>query len=93
MRTPRRLANRLLRASREAGVRLQGEVRALDSEAVRVMQEHGLVVHHVPPEVALEGEGIVRDGYARLADVMVPAALVAEVERLRDEFRALQAER
>ena len=90
---PEDLRPALLRASREAGVRLQGEVRALDSEAVRVMQEHGLVVHHVPPEVALEWEGIVRDGYARLADVMVPAALVAEVERLRDEFRALQAER
>ena len=90
---PEDLKPALLRASREAGVRLQREVRKLDSEAVRVMQEHGLVVHHVPPEIALEWERIVRAGYAKLADVLVPASMIAEVERLRNAYRAEHGER
>jgi hypothetical protein len=52
------------------------------------MQKHGLVVHHVPPEVVPEWEESVRAGYPYIVGNLVPADMVAEVERLRDEYRA-----
>ncbi len=75
----------LLRAARTAGTRLKQAVPKLGAEAVEVMKKHGLVVHQVPDDAAAAWERGARAGYASL---VVPAEMVAEVERLRDAYRA-----
>jgi TRAP-type C4-dicarboxylate transport system substrate-binding protein len=87
---PNALQPRLLQVAHEVGVRLQGEGRKLNNDAVRVMQQHGLVVHPVPPEVVDHWEHSARAAYPKLLGKVVPAAMVAEVERLRNEYRATQ---
>lgn len=86
-RVPDDLKPLLLRSAREAGARLRRESRQLGDDAVEVMKRHGLVVHPVPPEARLEWEESARAGYARIVGGVVPAEIVAEVERLRDEYR------
>jgi TRAP-type C4-dicarboxylate transport system substrate-binding protein len=85
---PPELQPKLLAAAQDSGARLARSVQALSDEAVAVMQKHGLVVHHVPPEVVPEWEESVRAGYPYIVGNLVPADMVAEVERLRDEYRA-----
>ena len=80
----------LLKTAREAGARIRDETRKLGEEAVEAMKKYGLVVHHVPPEVAAHWEKRARAGYPKLLGKVVPAAMVAEVERLRNEYRASQ---
>ncbi len=77
-----------LEAAREAGARMRREIRKLGDEAVEVMKKHGLVVHQVPPAVAASWEKSARAGYASIVGRVVPAEMVAEVERLRNEYRA-----
>lgn len=79
----------VVEAAREAGARVRAETRKLSDDAVEVMKKHGLVVHHVPPDVAALWESRARAGYPKLIGQVVPAEMVAEVEKLRDEHRAL----
>jgi TRAP-type transport system periplasmic protein len=81
---------RLLEAAREAGGRLLREGRKLSDEAVEMMQRYGLVIHSVPPEVAVHWEQRARAAYPTLVGKVVPATMVAEVERLRNAYRAAQ---
>jgi TRAP-type C4-dicarboxylate transport system substrate-binding protein len=81
----------LVKAARVAGARIRDETRQLSHEAVEVMKKHGLVVHQVPPDVAALWESRARAGYPKLIGQVVPAEMVAEVERLRNEYRALHA--
>ncbi len=78
----------LLAAAREANARSQRDARKLDEEAVEVMKKHGLVVHRVPPEMIPLWERSTQAGYRTLIGPLIPAAAAAEVERLRDEYRA-----
>src|SRR5262245_10718656 len=84
---PRDLQPRLFEASRESGAKLATSIQALSNKAVAVMQEHGLVVHHVPAAVLPQWELRVRAGYPYILGNMVPPEMVAEVQRLRDEYR------
>ena len=52
------------------------------------MKKHGLVIHHVPPEVAADWERSIHATYPNLIGSLVPADMVAEVERLTGEYRA-----
>lgn len=81
---------RFLEIAREAGARLQKIVRRLGPEAVEVMKKHGLVVHQVPQDQVADWERSARNGYSKIVGPVVPADMVAEVERLRDEYRAQQ---
>jgi TRAP-type C4-dicarboxylate transport system substrate-binding protein len=78
----------LLKAAREAGENLQPQVHPLEDKAVAAMLKHGLVVHAVPPEIAAEWEKSARAGYGKIIGCMVPRGIVAEVEKLRDAYRA-----
>jgi len=80
---------KLLASARAAGLRLQSQVRKLDDEAIAAMQKRGLVVNHVSPEGIAEFERVaVESAYPKLIGHVVPADIVAEVRKLRDEFRA-----
>ena len=81
---------RLLEAAREAGGRLLREGRKLNDEAVEMMQRYGLVIHSVPPEVTVHWEQRARAAYPTLVGKVVPATMMAEVERLRNAYRAAQ---
>lgn len=80
----------LLESAHKAGARIRDETRKLGDEAVEVMKKHGLVVHHVPPDVVVQWEQSARAGYPKLIGKVVPAEMVAEVERLRNEYRTSQ---
>jgi TRAP-type C4-dicarboxylate transport system substrate-binding protein len=90
-RIPEDLRPRLHDAARQATDQLQARVGTLGREAVAAMQEHGLSVHAVPEETVPAWENVARAGYGRLIGAIVPADMVAEVERLRDEYRAAAA--
>ncbi|MFQ5961385.1 MAG: TRAP transporter substrate-binding protein DctP [Candidatus Methylomirabilales bacterium] len=81
----------LVQSAQKAGARIREETRKLGADAVEVMKKHGLVVHPVPPEMVAHWEQSARAGYPRLIGKVVPAEMVAEVERLRNEYRALHA--
>jgi TRAP-type C4-dicarboxylate transport system substrate-binding protein len=85
---PPELQPQLLAAAAESGAKLARSVQHLSDEAVAVMQKHGLVLHRVPPELVPEWERRVRAGYRFIVGSLVPPDVVAEVERLRDEYRA-----
>ncbi len=90
-RIPEELRPRFHAAARQAADRLQARARTLGDEAVAAMQKHGLSVHAVPEATVPAWENAARAGYSRLLDAIVPADMVAEVERLRDEYRAAPA--
>ena len=52
------------------------------------MRKHGLVIHSVPENVVTEWEARARRAYPRLMGELVPREMVAEVQRLRDAYRA-----
>ena len=87
-RIPGALRPRLKKAARDIGIRIQQKIRKLGAQAVKVMQKHGLKVHAVPPEAVAECEKGARRGYLRLIGRVVSKESVAEVERLRDAYRA-----
>jgi lysylphosphatidylglycerol synthetase-like protein (DUF2156 family) len=78
-----------LRIARIAGARLQKNVRKLGQDAIDVMKEHGLMVHRVPEDVRAHWERSARSGYSKLVGSYVSPEMLAEVERLRDEYRDL----
>jgi TRAP-type C4-dicarboxylate transport system substrate-binding protein len=83
------LREKLLASSRDVGLRLRESVRKLDDDAIEAMKKRGLTVHAVPPEGVAEFERVARDSaYPKLIGPIVPAGIVAEVQALRDEFRA-----
>ncbi len=88
---PDDLKPRLLRVAQEAGDRFLLQIRKHNDEAVRVMQQHGLVVHEVPPGATAEWERRFRANYPTFMADTVSPELVAEAERIRDEFRASKA--
>lgn len=87
---PENLQPIFLQSARQASLRYKPDVRKLNDESVEVMKKHGLVVHKVPPEVIAAWEQRARAGSQRLIGRSVSAPMVAEVERLRNEYRNSQ---
>lgn len=88
---PDELKPRLVQAAQDAAVRARSKIRPLEDDAIAAMKTHGLLVDPVPPDALKEWEAIGRQSYPYLVGKVVPAAMVAEVERLRDEYRAKKA--
>ncbi len=78
-------------AARAAGERLRVRAQQFETEAIDAMVAHGLEVHPVPDAVAAVWESRARSIYPILIGRVVPADMVAEVERLRDAYRAQSA--
>lgn len=81
---------RLLAAAREAGRRMKAETRPFDAEAIEAMKSYGLEVHPASPEMVARWERDARACYRWIVGPVVPPETAAEVERLRDEYRARQ---
>src|SRR5262249_15020393 len=84
---PDELKLRLAQAAQDAAVRARSKIRPLEDEAIAAMKSSGLVVDPVPADILKEWEAIGRQSYPYLVGKVVPAAMVAEVEHLRDEYR------
>jgi len=78
----------LLEAARKAGERFKAETRKLGDDAVDVMKKHGLAVHAVPEDARAEWEKVARAAYPKIMGSSIPAAILDEVEKHRDDFRA-----
>ena len=78
----------LLRSAREAGARFLKQIRDHNTEAIQVMQEHGLRVHEVPSDARADWRKRFRENYPLIMGNSVPPELVGEAERIRDEYRA-----
>ena len=85
---PADVRSALARSALEAAVRARGKIRPLEEQAIVAMKARGLVVHPVPTDALAEWESVCRSSYPFLTEKVVPAAMVAEVQRLRDEYRA-----
>ena len=78
----------LLKAAKTAGDQFRNETRKQSIVAVDTMKKHGLSVHSVPAEEVVVWEKAARGAWPALMGKSIPAELVAEIEKLRDEFRA-----
>jgi TRAP-type C4-dicarboxylate transport system substrate-binding protein len=88
MELPADLREKLEASARQSGERLQREIKKLSADAVEVMKKRGLQVHQVPPDAEAAWEKAARDAYPKLVGPIVPKEAAAEVERLRNEYRA-----
>lgn len=90
---PEQTRKLLLDSARETSLRYKPEVRRLNESSIEVMKKHGLVVHQVPRDVFAQWEASARAGYPRLIGKVVSTQMASEVERLRDEYRALEKQK
>ena len=63
-------------------------IRPIEEKAIEAMKSHGLVVQAVPPEALAEWQAMGRIADQKVTGKAVPAATVAEVERLLEQYRA-----
>jgi TRAP-type C4-dicarboxylate transport system substrate-binding protein len=87
-RVPESMRPKLLEAARKIGGRFRSETRKLGDDAVRLMKERKMQVHAVPEAAKAEWERTVRKYYPDIMGKNIPASLVLEIEKLRDEHRA-----
>lgn len=85
---PADLRPRLARAAADVALRARPRIRQMEDQAIAAMKARGLMVHAIPADALAEWDRVARESYPLLAGKAVPASLLAEALRLRDEFRA-----
>ena len=80
----------LIRSAQAAGAEFRKETRKQSAAAILQMQKLGLTVHPASPAAAAEWEKQARIAWPALMGKSYPPALVAQIETLRDQFRAQQ---
>ena len=88
---PKDVRAQVLASAAEAGRRSEERIRGFEDESIAVMQEYGLTVHPLTPELRHVWETRSRDSYPVLLDGIVPPDLFARAETLREEFRSRRA--
>jgi len=84
---PEQYRDEMLKAGREAGAKLRGEIRRLGPDSIVQMKQRGLNVI-VPDKATLDAwQSEVEAIYPKLRGSYCPADLFDEVKRLRDEYR------
>jgi len=87
-RIPGDLRPLLENAAREAGTRLQKQIRKLEQDAIAAMKSHGLTVHPVSPEVEEEWRTLVWEkGYPVFVGPRFSEKMFDTVRGLLDEYR------
>ena len=77
----------LLEISREAGARLQKEIRDAESKDVEAMKKRGLVVVPVSAAQRAQWQKLTESLYPRIRGKILPAEAFDEAMRYRDEYR------
>lgn len=84
----------LMRAARSSGEALKKEIRSMDSEAVAVMKQHGLVVNPVPDEARKQWTDMSETYlYPELLNRKVPQKMYDEMVSLLQDYRAKHSQR
>mgnify|MGYP000620626791 CR=1 FL=1 len=81
------LRTQLRAAGDVAGAKIRTQSREESEKSVRVMQEHGLKIHQVPPEAKADWQHLADELLPRVRGTIVPAEIFDEVNRLLAEFR------
>lgn len=77
----------LLKVSREAGARLQKEIREAETKDVEAMKKRGLTVVPVSAAQRAQWQKLTESIYPRIRGKVVPAEAFDEAMRYRDEYR------
>jgi TRAP-type C4-dicarboxylate transport system substrate-binding protein len=85
---PAPLRAQLLALAAATGEKIRARSRVEDGEAVRAMQQHGLQVHAVPPEAAVEWQALTEQLYPKLRGTSVPADIFDAVQQNLRDYRA-----
>jgi len=81
----------LSETGRDAGVKITGQTRRENAEAVRTMQnKHGLIVHSITPEMEEEWEKFAESIHPAIRGKLVPEAMFDRVLKLLEEYRSSQ---
>jgi len=78
----------MLAAAEEAGNENKQLGRAESEKSVKVMEEKGLVVHPVTPQIEKEWRSAAEKFYPQIKGKIVPADIFDEVQRLLKDYRA-----
>jgi TRAP-type C4-dicarboxylate transport system substrate-binding protein len=78
----------LLEAARQAGAEIRANGRKEGDEAVAKMQQRGLTVHAVSPELEAKWRAMAEELYPQIRGRIVPADVFDEALRLLKEYRA-----
>jgi TRAP-type C4-dicarboxylate transport system substrate-binding protein len=84
---PADLRPELLEVSREAGARLQKEIRDAEAKDVEAMKKRGLTVVPVSAAQRAQWQKLTESIYPRIKGRVVPAEAFDEAMRYRDEYR------
>lgn len=87
-RIPAELRPKLLAVTREAGRRLDAQVRKQEQEAIDAMLKRGLKPVAVPPDALKEWQALTKSIYPEIRGAMIPAEYFDRALKLRDEYRA-----
>ena len=87
-RIPAQYQEPMLRAAREAGLKLRREIRALGPDSIEQMKQRGLKVTALDEQSLAAWRELSEGAYPKLRGSYCPADLFDEVKRLRDEYRA-----
>lgn len=85
---PTDIRAQVLASAVEAGTASEARIRGFEARSIEVMQEYGLTVHPLTPELREAWEIRSRDAYPILLDGIVSPELVTRAEQLRAEFRS-----
>ncbi len=81
----------MLKAAREAGVSMRGDIRKMGDEAIATMQKRKLQVVPVDAAIIADWRKEAERVYPKLRGAQVPAELFDKVRGLRDQYRASAA--
>ena len=84
---PADLRPRLKAATQRALTDMEAEVMAVEEQAIEIMKQNGLVIHHVPPEALEKWEGLVETGFRILIGDTISADLYEEARAIVAEYR------
>ena len=86
-RVPEQYRDEMLKAGREAGAKLRGEIRRQGPDSIEQMKKRGLNVVQLDEAARAGWQSEVEAIYPKLRGSYCPADLFDEVKRLRDEYR------
>ncbi len=87
-RIPAQYHEPMLRAAREAGLKLRDEIRRLGPDSIEEMKQRGLKVTSLDDQTVEAWHALAEGAYPKIRGSYCPADLFDEVKRLRDEYRA-----
>lgn len=88
---PAALREPLLRTARQTGAEIKASGRKESEDAIRAMQNRGLKITPVPPELEAEWRSTAEAAYPQIRGKIVPADIFDEVLQIIREYRAAKA--